>query len=251
MANRKTHPFNQLVSDGHITEHEHKQILAHNHGAGAIESTIWGGGGVYNWPTAAEPITLFSASPSDANGNVGAHAVTLIGLDANYNPISEVVVMNGTANVITSNSFLRINEAYVSNVGTFQYNVGNITGVHANTLSGTPGSSVTSGNVLHIRANTNTYESAAWTVPANVTAYMYTFLGSSAKAGETEINFYYKDDGLPWRVKCRLEVNSSMAQIKHDFPLVFTEKTDVDVRCEASAPNTSVETIVTFLLVNN
>lgn len=55
---------------------------------------------------------------NDVSAGTGARAVTIEGLDGNYNPISEVVLTNGTtATVPLANAYNHINNFYVSDAG--------------------------------------------------------------------------------------------------------------------------------------
>jgi hypothetical protein len=57
----------------------------------------------------------------------GAHSVYIAGLDTDWNPLYEVITLNGAAAVAGTKEFLRINHAIVLTVGTGGTNAGNIT----------------------------------------------------------------------------------------------------------------------------
>ena len=104
---------------------------------------------------AAEIIDIVSTSATDADTLAGAHDVLIFGLDINYEEISERVVLNGMTIVKTTNSYLRVNQFLVDNVGSGERNVGVISA--AQTTSGN--------NMSSIAANAGIAHQAVYTVP--------------------------------------------------------------------------------------
>ena len=90
-----------------------------NPSLGTAWEDVWVRGGTYVWPQTASQLRVSSASTADTSTGVGARSVTLRGLDANWNPISETLPLTGTSTAVTTASFLRMNRAYVSEVGTY------------------------------------------------------------------------------------------------------------------------------------
>ena len=76
--------------------------------------TIWPGAGVISYPTTARIHDVVSTNANDADGGSGIQQLTIEGLDINWDPITEVVLMNGVTPVPTTKAFLRINEVFVS-----------------------------------------------------------------------------------------------------------------------------------------
>jgi len=81
---------------------------------------IWPGGGIYPWLSAAEPLII--APGGDANDSVagtGAQQIRILGVDADFNEIEELVDTNGSsASAPTIQSFLRVNYVELTRVGT-------------------------------------------------------------------------------------------------------------------------------------
>jgi hypothetical protein len=75
---------------------------------------------------AAGVAAVSSDSANDAAAGTGARTVTLEGLDASFDEITETVTMNGVTPVNTSASFLRVNRAYNVTAGSGKVNAGNI-----------------------------------------------------------------------------------------------------------------------------
>ena len=103
---------------------------------GATLETIWSEGGIYVYPTTALTMKISSSDTDDTSAGSGARTVEIIGLDGTWAEISEVVNLSGTAEVNTTNEFLRVFRMKVNEVGNYSFtNAGTITGVAA--VSGT------------------------------------------------------------------------------------------------------------------
>lgn len=115
---------------------------------------------LYDFPTQATTATIVSSSAADDLGSTGAQIVLIEGLDADYNEIWEVVNMDGTTPVVTTNSYYRINFFRVVLSGTGKTNAGNITATVDSKVCG------------HIKAGESLDHTAVYTVPANHTLFL-------------------------------------------------------------------------------
>ena len=92
---------------------------------------MWPPGTLKTLPAAAAVASIVSDSAEDdpdeaTPPGTGAWTVTVEGLDANYDEVSETVTMTGTTPVLTTQTFLRLFRSYVVTAGTNGNNVGNI-----------------------------------------------------------------------------------------------------------------------------
>lgn len=148
-------PFELQVSRGQITWHEPLNIFGNTTALGSTAyGPLWegltGSGGTYVYPASAVVMTLVSSSASDT-----AVTIRINGLGANYVLQSEDVALNGTSNVLTTKTFLRIN-----NMQTIAGNaVGNVTAVNG---------AVT---YAKITAGVGNTQMSIYTVPAGYTFY--------------------------------------------------------------------------------
>ena len=163
-------PFELQVSRGQIAMHERFCPFGFNDTIGSSAETIWSVGGTYTFPSTATAVTVVSASANDdgSPAGTGAQTVTIEGLDSSYAEVSETVTMNGTSAVTTTQTFLRINRAYVATAGSTGSNVGAIT--IANTTPTT---------LASIAATAGIAEQCVYTVPAGYTAYITRYMLSS------------------------------------------------------------------------
>lgn len=92
-----------------------------------LGTDVWEGAIAYPFLSAASKLEILSASASDAAAGTGARVMMIAGLDANYNPISENITLNGTTAVATINSYLRVNGLNIVSAGSGLTNAGDIT----------------------------------------------------------------------------------------------------------------------------
>lgn len=97
-------PFDLQVARGQIYGHSTVNIYGYQSSVTTTQIPLWENATAYTFPSSAVVMTLASSSASDT-----AVKIQISGLDANYNAISEIVSLNGTTGVTTTNSYLRIN----------------------------------------------------------------------------------------------------------------------------------------------
>jgi len=94
------------------------------------EEDIWSGGGVWVAPTQARIHQISSTSLNDTAAGTGARTIIVRGLQSwSLKQVSEVITMNGTANVPTVNEYVIINHMIVLSKGSASVNVGVITAI--------------------------------------------------------------------------------------------------------------------------
>lgn len=97
-------------------------------GTAAFEHT-WYNGGPYNWLTGSSTLRVQAGGDAaDTSAGAGAREITILGLDSSWNELTETVILSGSsASAPTTGSFLRVNRAFVSKVGTYgSTNVGDV-----------------------------------------------------------------------------------------------------------------------------
>lgn len=135
-------------------------------------------GNIQNWTkmTTTETMNVVSSSTDDDIGGVGANSIYVIGIDDDGAIAQETVLMDGTTNVVTTNSYKFINRIYVTSCGSTGYNVGNIT------LTAT-----TAGTVQgYVRASVSISEEMRYMVPIDRSgAWVYNIYDTD-KSSNTE-----------------------------------------------------------------
>jgi len=215
---------------------------------GSTPEEIWDTGGVYTFATAAGALEVVSTDALDNSTGTGARTVTIQGLDSNYDEVEVDVTMNGTAIVQTTQTFLRVNRAFVKTAGTLEYNNGDIT--ITSKASGTP-------ELARITSQMGQTQMAIYSVPAGKSAYLTSFSGAIVRknSGSATIELWQRDAVSPVR---RLQSSMSISlsgsttyRKEFDFKK-FTEKTDLYVRCSyVSANDMSVFSNFGLILIDD
>lgn len=214
---------------------------------GSVED-IWDGGDSWTAPTIAQAHNVRSTNACDTGttgSGAGARTVELQGLDASYLAQSETVTLNGTTNVVTSNSYLRIFRMIVRTAGSDGINHGNITACAPtdDTLT------------AQISASFNQTLMAIYTVAASTTAYMthyYASMNRSVTTGAANIFLKVMPSNETLQTKHVLGlVGPGTSYFRHKFepPLKITEKSDIRIQADVSANNTDVSAGFDMILV--
>jgi hypothetical protein len=215
-------PFDLQVARNQIMGHDHLDLFGYSTVVGSTAmGPLWEGltssGGNYPFPGSAAQIVVVSSSASDT-------AVTMLisGLDANFAPITESVVLNGTTNVTTVKSFLRINSV----VTTAGNAVGNVTFTSGATV------------IAKVNAGVGQTQMSVYTVPAGYTLYVTYFQGD----GNTTTT-----SGAFMNTRLRTTLNPSGVvlvsgqatyltnlTVPYGVPVQVTEKTDFEFQFQGS-----------------
>jgi hypothetical protein len=126
-------PFDLQVNRNEVYGHSNVNINGYNAAVAGTPIPLWENASTYTFPASALTMTVVSSSATDAS----PAKVTVSGLDANWNAISESVTLNGTTGVTTVNQYLRINSVAMATPATGQTtNVGTITVKNGSTTYG-------------------------------------------------------------------------------------------------------------------
>jgi hypothetical protein len=217
-------PFDLQVARGQIDGHTGLEIFGYSAAIGSTaQGPMWEGqtqsGGLYTPPSSAAPLVLVSTSVSDTS----ALSVRIEGCGANFVALSETIPMNGTTNVTTTNSFLRINAMYVTN-GT---NVGVIT------------AKISSTTYAQINASVGQTQMSIYTVPAGYTFYL-SYVQYDAAIGFTSSAYmtsqqYNKDNVSGATTITQQTVFVQKQEVPFTVPVVHTEKSDMQFCVKASS----------------
>lgn len=119
-------PWVNATTLGRVAGHTRVAQYGHIPNA-AAGSDVWEAGGVYPFQSAAVTLEALSASASDTAAGTGARTFTVMGLDNNFNPVSEVITLAGVTPVQSVNQYRRVNGFVVASVGSGNTNAGDVT----------------------------------------------------------------------------------------------------------------------------
>lgn len=203
--------------------------------------TLWTGGGLYPWAliTGATPLDVISSTDTDTG-----EAVVIEGLDAQYNPLREIVTLTddgaGTpTNATTINPFIRVFRMYgASDDGGV---VGTVNAKRAGTATIVGQIAATKGQSLM----------GIYTIPAGKTGYLLCADTSISKGGDGQVGMYVREfsDG-GFRISHIAEIYQNAYHYDFPVPLRIPEKSDIDVRFTTANNNFQVTCAFDLILVD-
>jgi hypothetical protein len=227
------YPYFLQVSRGLIAGHKRVFKFGYNGLIQNVEETIWDVGGLYAYPSSA--VTMTATSSSGATDE--DVQVTIQGLDASYNELSETVTLNASGTATTTGSFLRVYRAFVAS-GTAS--AGNITIANGGTT------------YAYVSSADQQTLMALWTVPAGYTAYLFqtdvtAFTEQNNKFATVQIQTRELNGVFRTRDKFAIVENSHRQE--YVAPIPIPEKTDIRIRAIASSSNADLEVSAGFDII--
>ena len=222
-------PYGTLVAKSRVPNAAHVHKFGYNAAISTATETVWTYGGAYNWLGAATILKITSNSTDDDVAGIGALTVVIEGLDANYEEISETVILTGQVSKNTTKEYLRAHRMYVVTAGTSLTNVGELfafTGAHT---TGDPDVATTVHT--HVAAGAGQTLQAFYTVPANKEALLYELDATcSDNTNSVVMTLRTRLEGGAWRTKEQFAVHQGSIVLNKQFPMIVTEKTDIEIQ---------------------
>lgn len=216
------------------------QNISHVHKFGAVPAmsvnttgTVWDiNDTIYPWSAFATAGTL---SLTRASANDAGKVVTVVGLNADYDQITENVTLTDASGNVTTNSFIRVFRAYMttgSNVGNIDIIRGAIT-------------------VARINASKSQTLMAVYTVPAGHSAYLLQGVCSCQSGADATGDMFIRYFGqASFRVGHSFEVSGNGGQYLYPFtvPIKIPQKSDIDIRTSVRSNNARITAAFDIIL---
>jgi len=219
------YPYYLQVSRGLVAGHKRVFKFGFNGDIDTNIEDIWDGGGVYTYQSSAVAMTVTSGGGATDNGV----QVTVQGLDASYNEVSEAVTLAGSGTATTTQTYLRVYRAFVSGS---QEPTGDIT--------------IANGGTTYAKVLDGEHQTlmALWTVPAGYTAYLLqtditAFTEQNNKFAVVWVQTRELDGVFRTQDKFALVENTHHQQ--YQVPLPIPEKTDIRIRAIGSSSSANIE----------
>ena len=244
-----TEPFELQVARGQITGHRSVVVFGYNPDVDQTRVTVWPYTGILPLPAAALQMKVSSSSANDTANGTGARTVFVAGLDANHNEISEIVTLNGQTAVLTTQSFLHINNAYVATAGSGLSAAGDIYFGDGTVTAGVPATVYDL-----IKFDYNQRITGSYTIPAGYTAYVSQGLFSAGQpSGSSQVSGRLMSIGVDGirRTAAITTVNNGVADYLFEYPLQIPEKTTLEATAQGSANNNEASAMFILVLVYN
>jgi hypothetical protein len=212
--------------------------ISHLHQIAAVPSmsqnttgTIWDiNDTIYPWASWSTAGTL---SIPAVNTSDDGKDVTIVGLDSNFDLLTETVTVSSSGSTVTTESFIRIERAYISDM-----NVGNVN---------IQKSAVT---VARITAGNGMTSMGIYTIPAGYTGYLVKGTASVQDGADATGNMFVRYFGQDFMLGHSFEVSGRGGQYMYNFdiPIKLPEKTDIDVRATVRSNNARVTAAFDLIL---
>ena len=223
-------PYGIPVQKGLVDNFTSTGQFGYNTAVSTTFATVWGGTGLYDYPTSAS--TAVATSSNTASDNTGTVLVT--GLDETYTEASEVITIGGSASTTT---FIRVFSARMITANTGDANVGNIT------------ITADSKTVAYINAGYGSSLQAVYTVPVNKKAWIISASIGMSKQKELESKIMVKkiNNGNVWNTVGYQTTFAVPVYQEFVVPIEIAEKSDIEMRAKTDA-TTSVSGGFTLIL---
>jgi hypothetical protein len=232
-------PFELQVSRGQVFGHSPANIFAYGTtpATAGVFRTVWENMSTtdYVFPSVATTMTLVSTVNTDTA------TITITGLDANYNLLTENLALNGTTGVTTANSYFRINNISVS-VGSATNPTGVVTLANGGVTYAQINTTTVSGSTTSI----GTSQMAVFTVPKGFTFYGHRYGAYSSFNGNSANYTTYRaitnaSSGVE-KVIVQTPFNTNY-EIQRHFPFPYPAGTDLRFQIASSAATAAVVSI--------
>ena len=229
-------PFDLQVGRGQITGHQSVFLFGFSSSITNVAFIpAWENTSAYTYPASAVAMSVASTSESDTTNQI-----IVVGLDSNYDVITETVTLNGTTDVVTTKLFFRVNQVDVvfgsaNPVGVVTVKNGGVTygqiaiGIGQSNMSVF---TVPAGYTLHGD------HVAAWSSTSVTSGVFATFRALAVSPGGTT----YVVSQAPF-------VNTF--EFDATYPFNFVEKTDIQFQFKSSGAGLQIGTIFEGVLIKN
>lgn len=229
----RSEPFELQVARGLIKGHSLVNIFGYQPEVNSLFIPIWENATVYTYPSVDTTMQMVSTSASDT-----AVSVRIFGLNALYEPITEIVTLNGTTPVSTVGSYFRIN-SLVTVAGNA---VGNLT------LSA---AGVTYGK---INGGVGRSQMSLYSVPAGYSFFLTRVdLFSNLSGGSGNHCLYRVQTEYPNGVNIDILQTpfTDRYEARRVVPFPYLEKTDIQWQAKAFQNTAEVGVVIEGILIRN
>lgn len=227
-------PFDLQVARGQIDGHSTVNIYGYQPSVSTTFIPIWEQAVAYAYPSSA--ITMYLA------GTAGDTAqIRVVGLDANYAEISEVLALNGATAVPTTKQYFRINSMSVT-VGSATNPAGVVT------LKNQAGTAT----YAQINAGVGRTQAAIYTVPAGFTFYLQRVNIYTSLNGNDYVTYQNKTISPTGVVQLTQQAPFAIGyEARRVMPRPIAEKTDIQLMCRIQSGTGSVAVAQEGYLIKN
>ena len=191
-----------------------------------------------------------------AEDDTDTQTVEIQGLDVDYNLSVESYTLTGNTPVVLDPELLRvfrIKNTGSTNIGASDHVFVYVSG--GTVTGGVPQVGADVRGVIH--GSNNQTEMAVYTIPNNKTGYMLSWYVSTAGAKRDSshtVKVFTREEGGVFQLKhkANIDVNgTSELKFNYEVPLVFSEKTDIEVQVDTDKDEAGISAGFAILLVDD
>jgi len=195
-------------------------LCGKNENFSTVFRTIAPMGTRYVFPITDSVMSIVSTSSEDSQSGIGLKRIVVRGLDIDYKPINEVILLNGTTPVLTTKKFFRINEVNVEDSGI------------SNTTQGTVTVKQDTNVLAQFDGTCNITTQAIFTVPADTTLAVGSIHISAGKDDEGAWSMYVINPINNMRISQTGSFFYQNAYTKNEKSfIIIPEKHDIEFAC--------------------
>lgn len=227
-------PFDLQVARGQIDGHSTVNIYGYQPAVATTFIPVWEVIGQYTYPVAATTMYVSGTAGDTAS-------ITIVGLDANYSVISEIVVMNGATPVATTKQYFRINSMFVS--------AGSATNPAGIVYLKNNGGAIT---YAQINAGVGRTQAAIYTVPAGHTYYLQRVNIYTSLNGNDFVTYQNKTISSTGVVQLTQQAPFAISyEAIRIMPRPIAEKTDIQLMAKVQSGTGAVAIAQEGYLIKN
>ena len=238
------------VSGGNVDGVGYIEKFGMNIDVDGNKETIWDAGGIYEYLTVPDTVEINSTDSNDSATGSGARTIEVQGLDAGYNPVSEVITVGGGPGSVL---FIRVFRAAVHTAGVSSQNEGTCTVIGTNSGILLAGIGV-DGTGSKAAGRGQTFM-AMYTIPEGKTGFLTQWTVGSGKQNTDAVAFLMTRTPSPnngaFNSRDVIAVSATTYSKDYRIPLQIPSRTDVEVRAFSTTNNSLVSSTFNIILVDN
>ncbi len=210
-----------------------------------VYETVWPQGGDYVYPAGLTTMTISSGDVNDAAGDTGLRTALVQGLDLNFNPIEEIVSLNGQNGVTLANQYYRVNRIVGLTAGATGSNEGIIYVGEGAVTVGVP---ATVYECVEIGINIS--HSGLYTVPFGMSAYLVNGIFTAEANKTTEFQVFVRPNKFIFIAVGQFFVTDAPLVMSRIIPLrKILAGTDIQIRAQGIGAVSIGEVMITLALI--
>jgi hypothetical protein len=229
------------VAEGNVPSYKQVYVHGNNGNIGSSPSDLWEVGGDYIFPSQAEALRISSTSALDTAVGTGCRTILIEGLNSAYQEIQELVTLNGTTPVITTQQFFRVHFVRCITGGATESNQGVITVKQNISLL----------DMCKINPGVGTSHLGIFTIPAGKTGFLLNATIVANKASNFNVKLITKPQGYCFQETASFNIGSGSFVYSLDGAYSIPEKTDVKIRVNTATGSGGASGILELIIKDN